>query len=191
MTDVTFKNVQQVAQIEASITGLKDNRKDLADSINGAKIQAYTLIIADVSSHKLTAKGKLPQAVSRALKEQLAEAGVSPACIKRYVENGSGLLRKIDALKGADLATVEAVFETEGLTTEAKIKDRAFPKEADADLKALAKKLAQLSDEDREKVAEFEKIEIKAMNEKLSAEAQAAIEIQTATDVDEALEAVA
>ena len=39
--------------------------------------------------------------------------------------------------------------------------------------------------------AEFEKIEVKAMNDKLSAETQAAIEIQTATDVDEALETVA
>ena len=191
MTDVTFKNVKKVAQIEASIAELKDNRKDLAESINGAKVDAYTLIVADVSSHKLTAKGKLPQAISRALKEQLAEAGVSPACIKRYVENGTGLLRKIDTLRGADYETVLAVFQTEGLTTEAKIKDRAFPKEADADLKALAKKLAQLSDEDRDKVAEFEKIEIQAMNDKLSAETQAAIEIQTATDVDEALEAVA
>ena len=191
MTNVTFKNVTQVAQIEASIADLKGSRKEISDQINGGKTDAYALIVADVSSHKLTAKGKLPQAVSRELKEQLAEAGVSPACIKRYVENASGLLRKIDTLRGADYETVLAVFQTEGLTTEAKIKDRAFPKEADADLKALAKKLAQLSDEDRDKVAEFEKIEIQAMNDKLSAETQAAIEIQTATDVDEALEAVA
>ena len=191
MTNVTFKNVTQVAQIEASIADLKGSRKEISDRINGGKTDAYALIVADVSSHKLTNKGKLPQAISRELKEQLAEAGVSPACIKRYVENGTGLLRKIDALKGADHATVCAVFQTEGLTSEAKIKERAFPKEADADLKALAKKLAQLSDEDRDKVAEFEKIEIQAMNDKLSAETQAAIEIQTATDVDEALEAVA
>lgn len=191
MTTLTFSNIDRVASLEASLSGLKDDRKELGSVINRTKVEAYTLIVSDISSANLTAKGKLPQAVSRELKDQLIASGVSPANVKRYVENATGILRALPELRRTSPDTVASVFETEGLTTEAKIKARAFPPEADADLIKLAKTLAALSDEDREKVRAFEDLEVKRLNEHLSAQAKAAVEVEIAIDVDEALEAVA
>lgn len=191
MTTLTFSNIDRVASLEASLSGLKDDRKELGSVINRTKVEAYTLIVSDISSANLTAKGKLPQAVSRELKDQLIASGVSPANVKRYVENATGILRALPELRRTSPATVASVFETEGLTTEAKIKARAFPPDADADLIKLAKTLAALSDEDREKVRAFEDLEVKRLNEHLSAQAKAAVEVEIAIDVDEALEAVA
>lgn len=201
MTTLTFSNIDRVASLEASLSGLKDDRKELGSVINRTKVEAYTLIVSDISSANLTAKGKLPQAVSRELKNQLIAAGVSPANVKRYVENATGILRALPELRRTSPDTVfdahlertyiANVFEAEGLTTEAKIKARAFPPEADADLIKLAKTLAALSDEDREKVRAFEDLEVKRLNEHLSAQAKAAVEVEIAIDVDEALEAVA
>lgn len=192
MTTLTFNNIDRVASLEASLSGLKDDRKELGSVINRTKVEAYTLIVSDISSANLTAKGKLPQAVSRELKDQLIASGVSPANVKRYVENATGILRALPHLRMTSSPdTVASVFEKEGLTTEAKIKARAFPPEADADLIKLAKTLAALSDEDREKVRAFEDLEVKRLNEHLSAQAKAAVEVEISIDVDEALEAVA
>jgi hypothetical protein len=192
MTTFTFSNINRVASLEASLSGLKDDRKEIGSVINRTKVEAYTLIVSDISSANLTAKGKLPQAVSRQLKDELTASGVSPANVKRYVENATGILRALPQLRMTSSPdTVASVFETEGLTTEAKIKARAFPPEADADLIKLAKTLAALSDEDREKVRAFEELEVKRLNEHLSAQTKAAVEVEIAIDVDEALEAVA
>ena len=191
MTTFTFSNIDRVASLEASLSGLKDDRKELGSVINRTKVEAYTLIVSDISGANLTAKGKLPQAVSRELKDQLIASGVSPANVKRYVENATGILRALPELRRTSPDSVASVFETEGLTTEAKIKARAFPPEADADLIKLAKTLAALSDEDREKVRAFEELEVKRLNEHLSAQTKAAVEVEIAIDVDEALEAVA
>ena len=191
MTTFTFNNINRVASLEASLSGLKDDRKELGSVINRTKVEAYTLIVSDISGANLTAKGKLPQAVSRELKDQLIASGVSPANVKRYVENATGILRALPELRRTSPDTVASVFETEGLTTEAKIKARAFPPEADADLIKLAKTLAALSDEDREKVRAFEELEVKRLNEHLSAQTKAAVEVEILIDVDEALEAVA
>jgi hypothetical protein len=191
MTTLTFSNIDRVASLEASLSGLKDDRKELGSVINRTKVEAYTLIVSDISSANLTAKGKLPQAVSRELKDQLIASGVSPANVKRYVENATGILRALPELRRTSPETVARLFDNEGLTTEAKIKARAFPPEADADLIKLAKTLAALSDEDREKVRAFEELEVKRLNEHLSAQTKAAVEVEIAIDVDEALEAVA
>lgn len=191
MTTFTFRNIDRVASLEASLAGLKDDRKELGSVINRTKVEAYTLIVSDISSVNLTAKGKLPQAVSRELKDQLIASGVTPASVKRYVENATGILRALPELRKCSPESVALVFDSEGLSTESKIKARAFPPEADADLIKLAKALAALSDEDREKVRAFEALEVKRLNEHLTAQTQAAVEIEIATDVDEALEAVA
>jgi len=189
MTDVTLKNIGRVQKLESEIRTLKGNSAEISQSVKAKKIQAYAWIISDLSSHPRTNKGFVIQKVTRQLKEDLQASGCTEHCTKRYIEKSQAVLKQ-NALKDVDHKTVLDLFHEHNVKSEADIENWINPVE-DKALKALAKKLAELSDEDREKVANYEKIAVKAMNEKLSAETNAAIEIQTATDVDEALEAVA
>lgn len=183
---ITFANIAEIAINEQAIEGLKSSRKGMSDEIATKKIESYSLLVADlaVSGVQLTSKGKLPTGVSKKLKADLLEAGVTEACVKRYVENTTGLLRAdskyFDVGRyGSSQVLVE--FDKDGLTTEAKIKKFAFG-EPDR-LEALAKQIVALDDADRVRLDQLvEKLEaLKAAEAEATAKAEAEADAINAT----------
>jgi len=188
----TFISVSEIARNEQAIAGLKESRKGLTSEVNTKKIESYALLVADLNAQgvRLTNKGKLPTNVSKALKADLAEAGVSDACIKRYVENTTGVIRALDELSGlTNVGDVLMVFDSEGLTTEAKIKARAFGEE-DAVAK-LAKAVAKLDESDRIRLDELVRAILEAKEIEAEKEAQANANAASIAATLEALEAAA
>lgn len=184
--NITFANIAEIATNEQAIEGLKSSRKGMSDEIATKKIESYSLLVADLSTAgvKLTSKGKLPTGVSKKLKAELLEAGVTEACVKRYVENTTGLLRAdpkyFDVGRyGSSQVLVE--LDKDGLTTEAKIKKFAFG-EPDR-LEALAKQIVALDDTDRVRLDELVKKleEIKAAEAEATAQADADADAISAT----------
>jgi hypothetical protein len=188
----TFISVSEIARNEQAIAGLKESRKGLTSEVNTKKIESYALLVADLNAQgvRLTNKGKLPTNVSKALKADLIEAGVSDACIKRYVENTTGVIRAVDELSGlTNVGDVLMVFDSEGLTTEAKIKARAFGDE-DAVAK-LAKAVAKLDESDRIRLDELVRAILEAKEIEAEKEAQANANAASIAATLEALEAAA
>jgi len=170
--NITFANIAEIANNELAIEGMKSSRKGLSDEIATKKIESYSLLVADIATAgvKLTAKGKLPTGVSKKLKADLLEAGVTEACVKRYVENTTGLLRAdsnyFDVGRSGS-SQVLLQLDKDGLTTEAKIKKFAFG-EPDR-IEALAKQIVALDDADRVRLDEV----VKALEAVKAAEAEA------------------
>lgn len=136
-----IETAKAVAANEAQIEGLKGSAKEARDQINGHKIAAYAEIIASLSGVKLTAKGKLPRAVSTELRDGLLEAGVSKACTKRYVENSSAALRVFDVPSQATPALVDDILASENITSENALKKACFNSREVSDARAFAEKL--------------------------------------------------
>ena len=179
--NITFANIAEIATNEQAIEGLKSSRKGMSDEIATKKIESYSLLVADLATAgvKLTSKGKLPTGVSKKLKAELLEAGVTEACVKRYVENTTGLLRAdskyFDVGRyGSSQVLVE--LDKDGLTTEAKIKKFAFG-EPDR-LETLAKQIVALDDTDRVRLDEL----VKALEELKAAEAEATAQADADAD---------
>lgn len=184
--NITFANISEIARNEQAIEGLKSSRKGLSDEITTKKIESYSLLVADLATAgvKLTSKGKLPTGVSKKLKADLLEAGVTEACVKRYVENTTGLLRADDNYFDVGRQGSSAVLfqlDQDGLTTEAKIKKFAFG-EPDA-IEALAKQIVALEDADRVRLDQMiEKLEaLKAAEAEATAKAEAEADAINAT----------
>jgi len=181
IANITFANIAEIATNEQAIEGLKSSRKGMSDEIATKKIESYSLLVADLATAgvKLTSKGKLPTGVSKKLKTELLEAGVTEACVKRYVENTTGLLRAdskyFDVGRyGSSQVLVE--LDRDGLTTEAKIKKFAFG-EPDR-LEALAKQIVALDDTDRVRLDEL----VKKLEELKAAEAEATAQAEADAD---------
>jgi hypothetical protein len=130
-----------VAASEAQINGLKGSAKETREAINGYKIAAYSEIIASLSGVNLTSKGKLPRAVSTDLRDGLLEAGVSKACVKRYVENSSAALRVFDIPSQATPSLVGDILAGESIKTESALKAACFSQREVSDVRAFAEKL--------------------------------------------------
>jgi hypothetical protein len=192
---IAFNSVSEVARNEKAIAGLKGDRKAISDAVNTKKVESYTSLIVDlaVSGVQLVARGKqagLPKAVTSQLKAELLEAGVSDACVKRYVENTNGLVRAVpELLNVSDFGQAALVLDREGCTTEAKIKSRAFG--TPDPLEALAKKIAALDEADRTKLDELVRAFVVAKHAEEQAKAQAEANADSITATLEALEAVA
>ena len=170
--NITFGNISEIARNEQAISGLKSSRKGLSDEITTKKVESYALLIADLATAgvKLKANGLLPTNVSKKLKADLLEAGVTDACVHRYVLNTTGLLRAESKYfeigrQGASQVLLE--LDRDGLTTEAKIKERGFGKKDP--IEALAKQIVALDDADRVRLDEV----IKALEAVKAAEAEA------------------
>ncbi len=183
---ITFANIAEIAINEQAIEGLKSSRKGMSDEIATKKIESYSLLVSDlaVAGVQLTSKGKLPTGVSKKLKADLLEAGVTEACVKRYVENTTGLLRadpNYFATGRFGPSQVLLELDKDGLTTEAKIKKFAFG-EPDR-LEALAKQIVALDDADRVRLDQLvEKLEaLKAAEAEATAKAEAEADAINAT----------
>ena len=100
--------VIQAAEYEAIAASSVAAIKDLTGEKNGAKIAAYSHIIAGLVSHKVRKGTKQAGEVKAAL----VERGVSPATAKRYMENGQKA-KAIAWVKaaGSDSAAILAAFE--------------------------------------------------------------------------------
>ena len=141
-----------------------------------------------VALTKRGSKTGLPKNVASKLRETLAESGVAPANVKRYVENTNALLRvQPELLDAGDSTRVEMALTAQGLTSESKIHDAGHPKEEDHELKALAEKIAKLDDDERVRLDEY----VRAYLESAQAEADAVRQaIDNADAINATLEAL-
>lgn len=189
---IAFNSVSEVARNEQAINGLKGDRKAISDAVNTKKVESYTSLIVDlaVSGVKLVGRGSkqgLPVDVTRQLKAELLEAGVSDASVKRYVENTNGICRAVpELLDCSDFGQAALVLDREGCTTESKIKARAFG--TPDQVEALAKKVAALNEADRVRLDELVRALVEAQNAEAEAKAQAEANAQAINATLEALE---
>jgi hypothetical protein len=192
---ISFNSVSEVARNEQAIEGLKGDRKAIADAVNTKKVESYTSLIVDlaVSGVQLVGRGKkqgLPVDVTRQLKAELLEAGVSEACVKRYVENTNGIVRAVPELLNCnDFGQAALVLDREGCSTEAKIKTRAFG--TPDPIEALAKKIVALDAGERTRLDELVRALTEAKEAEEQAKAQAEANADALTATLEALEEVA
>jgi len=191
MANLNFNSVSEIARNESAIKALKGDKKEITEQVNTKKLESYTHLIQDlaVSGIKLVKRGSqqgLPKQVMKQIGDEMAEQGISPACIKRYKENTNGLLRVMpELLKHNDFGQVALALHNEGLSTENKIKEKAFGK-ADP-IEALAKKIVELDAEERVRLDEL----VRAFEEAKAAEAEAAAQAEANADaINATLEAL-
>ena len=133
------------AEFEAIAATSVATIKDLTADKNGAKIAAYSHIIAGLIAMKVRKGTKQ----AGEIKAALIERGVSKACAKRYLENG----QKAKALawvksSGSDAASILEVFEANGIRTEQDLVNVVCPKPVLTAAEELAAKAQALTDSD-------------------------------------------
>ena len=137
--------VIQAAEYEAIAASSVAAIKDLTGEKNGAKIAAYSHIIAGLVSHKVRKGTKQAGEVKAAL----VERGVSPATAKRYMENGQKA-KAIAWVKaaGSDADAILAAFEENDVKTEQDLVNIVSPKAVLTAAEELAAKAQALTDSD-------------------------------------------
>ena len=138
-------SVIQVAEYEAIAASSVANIKDLTAKKNGAKVSAYAHLIAGLVAHKVR-KGT---AQAGEFKAALIERGVSPACAKRYLENGqrAKALAWVKAA-GSDADAILQAFEDNDVKTEQDLVNIVCPKPVLTAAEELAAKAQALTDTD-------------------------------------------
>jgi hypothetical protein len=139
----------QVAEFEAVAASSISDIKDLTAKKNGAKVSAYAHLIAGLVAHKVR-KGT---AQAGEFKAALIERGVSPACAKRYLENG----QKAKALAwvkaaGSDVDAILQAFADNDVKTEQDLVNIVSPKPVLTAAEELAAKAQALTDSDDDAV---------------------------------------
>jgi len=161
----TLNSGADIKKLDELASGISAQRSALDNERQGAKIEQYQHVLTDLalSGVKLVKRGKnqgLPLNVMSDLREQLSEAGVSTASVKRLSEKSNKLLRVMpEILDCKSYGEVALVLSNAGLTTEskitAKVSDPVDP------LDVIAGKLFDLDQADRnavfEKLAELDK----------------------------------
>ena len=137
--------VIQAAEYEAIAASSVAAIKDLTGEKNGAKIAAYSHIIAGLVSHKVRKGTKQAGEVKAAL----VERGVSPATAKRYMENGQKA-KAIAWVKaaGSDADAILAAFEENDVKTEQDLVNIVSPKAVLTAAEELAAQAQALTDSD-------------------------------------------
>ena len=135
----------QVAEFEAVAASSVSDIKDLTTKKNGAKVAAYAHLIAGLVAHKVR-KGT---AQAGEFKAALIERGVSPACAKRYLENGqrAKALAWVKAA-GSDADAILQAFEDNDVKTEQDLVNIVCPKPVLTAAEELAAKAQALTDSD-------------------------------------------
>ena len=135
----------QVAEFEAVAASSVSDIKDLTTKKNGAKVAAYAHLIAGLVAHKVR-KGT---AQAGEFKAALIERGVSPACAKRYLENGqrAKALAWVKAA-GSDADAILQAFEDNDVKTEQDLVNIVCPKPVLTAAEELAAKAQALPDSD-------------------------------------------
>jgi len=142
-------SVIQVAEFEAVAASSVSAIKGLTAEKNGAKVSAYAHLIAGLVAHKVR-KGT---AQAGEFKAALIERGVSPACAKRYLENG----QKAKALAwvkaaGSDVDAILQAFADNDVKTEQDLVNIVCPKPVLTAAEELAAKAQALTDTDDDAV---------------------------------------
>jgi hypothetical protein len=156
----TLTSGADIKKLDELANGISAQRSALDNERQGAKIEQYQHVLTDLalSGVKLTKRGKnqgLPLNVMSDLREQLSEAGVSKASVKRLSEKSNKLLRVMpEILDCKSYGEVALVLSNAGLTTESKI--TAKVSEPVDPLDVIAEKLFDLDQADRNVV--FEKL---------------------------------
>jgi len=138
-----------VARFEAQAATSVAAVKKATGEKNTAKITAYANVIAGLIELKVRAGSKLAGEIRAAL----IERGVSPACAKRYMENG----QKTKALAwvkaaGSDADVILAAFEENNVSTEQDLVSIVCPKVVLTAAEELAAKAVALTDTDTDAV---------------------------------------
>jgi len=133
------------AEFEAVAATSVATIKDLTAEKNGAKIAAYSHIIAGLIAMKVRKGTKQ----AGEIKAALIERGVSPATAKRYLENG----QKAKALPwikaaGSDADAILQAFADNGVKTEQDLVNVVCPKAVLTAAEELAAKAQALTDSD-------------------------------------------
>ena len=138
-------SVIQVAEFEAVAASSVSAIKGLTAEKNGAKVAAYAHLIAGLVAHKVR-KGT---AQAGEFKAALIERGVSPACAKRYLENGqrAKALAWVKAA-GSDADAILQAFEDNDVKTEQDLVNIVCPKPVLTAAEELAAKAQALTDSD-------------------------------------------
>ena len=139
----------QVAEFEAVAASSVSDIKDLTTKKNGAKVSAYAHLIAGLVAHKVR-KGT---AQAGEFKAALIERGVSPACAKRYLENGqrAKALAWVKAA-GSDVDAILQAFADNDVKTEQDLVNIVCPKPVLTAAEELAAKAQALTDTDDDAV---------------------------------------
>ena len=197
----TLTSGAQIEELDGAVSGLKNRGKEVREVMEGKKVEVYTHILTDLalSGVKLTTRGNkqgLPVTVMTALRDQLSEAGVSSASVKRYAENTNGLLRVMPELLTVSAQDHDGAFgqvavalHREGLDTESKIKGK-FKAPVD-DVLNLAKKFIELDADDRIRFEELVRELDEAKQAEEAAQAQADANADAISDTLAALEEAA
>ena len=125
MANQTFSlsdnTVSIVAANEGTLSGLKGDAKMVTEQVNATKLATYAELISAISGISLT-KGNLPRTISKTVKDKLTTAGgCKDAVAKKYLENSVGAKREFGFGDNTTPTAVMAVFNDQGITSEAKL----------------------------------------------------------------------
>lgn len=155
----TLTSAADIKKLDELFNGLKAQGSAINDEKQGAKIEQYQHVIADIAASgvKLVTRGeqknRLPKEFMSDLKDALTEAGVTAASVKRLAENTNRLLSVMPELldvKGFSGAAM--ALDRAGIVTESKLVAK-FKAPVDP-LDVLAQKLHGLDQADRNIVLE-------------------------------------
>ena len=113
--------VTTIAANQTTIKGLKGDAKMVTEQVNATKLATYAELISAISGISLT-KGNLPRTISKTVKDKLTTGGgCKDAVAKKYIENSVGAKRQFGFGDNTTPTAVMAVFNDQGITSEAKL----------------------------------------------------------------------
>jgi len=113
--------VTTIAANQTTIKGLKGDAKMVTEQVNATKLATYAELISAISGITLT-KGNLPRTISKRVREDLTTDGnCQDAVAKKYLENSVGAKRQFGFGDNTTPTAVMAVFNDQGITSEAKL----------------------------------------------------------------------
>lgn len=143
MTKATF-NIDtavfaNISETEVFSKSAKAENAERVEEINSRKIGSYAELIASINGVKLV-KGNLPKYARDKVWDGLtADAGLSKAVAKKYLENSVGAVREFDFPTQATASFVEARLIEMDITSEAKLAKAVKPEAVDTPEQRVAR----------------------------------------------------
>lgn len=155
----TLTSAADLKRLDELASGLSAQGSAINNEKQGAKIEQYQHVIADIAASGVTLckrgeqKNRLPKEFMSDLKDALTEAGVTSASVKRLAENTNRLLSVMPELLDVNgFAGAAMALDRAGIVTESKLVAK-FKAPVDP-LDVLAQKLHGLDQADRNIVLE-------------------------------------
>ncbi len=146
MANQTFSlsanTVSTVAANEGTLSGLKGDAKMVTEQVNATKLATYAELISAISGIALTDKGNLPRSISKTVNGDLTtDGGCKDATAKKYLENSVAAKRKFGFGDNTTPTAVMALFNDQGITSEAKLAKAVSPDDGKTAAEILAEKV--------------------------------------------------